>query len=64
MPGHDRHRLSEFIGVDATLEATEVVRRGDETVVDAEVGGRGFNGPSHFAFGVAGDRVARMTIRA
>jgi hypothetical protein len=31
--------------------------------VAAQVGGDGFNGPSHFAFELAGDRVARMTIR-
>jgi hypothetical protein len=35
-----------------------------ETIVTAQVGGNGFNGPSHFSFRVAGDRVARMTIRA
>ena len=34
------------------------------TVVSAQVGGNGFNGPSHFAFRVSGDRVSRMTIRA
>jgi hypothetical protein len=33
-------------------------------VVTAEVGGEGFNGPSHFSFVVDGDRVSRMTIRA
>jgi hypothetical protein len=54
----------EFIGVQVALEVTAVEQRGDETVVSAQVGGNGFNGPSHFAFGVAGDRVARMTIRA
>ncbi len=26
--------------------------------------GREFSGPSHFAFRISGDRVARMTIRA
>jgi hypothetical protein len=54
----------EFIGVAVTLDVTGVQRRGEETVVAAQVGGDGFNGPSHFAFRVAGDRVARMTIRA
>ncbi len=53
----------EFIGVDVTLAVTAVEERDGETVVTAQVGGRGFNGPSHFAFAVAGDRVARMTIR-
>ena len=54
----------EFIGVDVTLGVTEVVEHDGETVVTAQVGGRGFNGPSHFAFRVEGPRVARMTIRA
>ena len=30
----------------------------------AQVGGNGFNGPSHFSFRVDGDLVSRMTIRA
>jgi len=54
---------AEFIGVDVTLDVQEVVDRDGETVITAAVGGRGFNGPSHFSFRVAGDRVARMTIR-
>ena len=54
----------EFIGVRVSLEVTEVVQQDDETVITAQVGGDGFNGPSHFSFRVAGDRVARMTIRA
>jgi hypothetical protein len=54
----------EFIGVSVTLAVTEVAERDGETVVTAQVGGDGFNGPSHFAFRLDGDRVARMTIRA
>ena len=54
----------EFIGVQVALEVTAVEQRGEETVVTAQVGGNGFNGPSHFAFDVDGDRIARMTIRA
>jgi hypothetical protein len=53
----------EFIGRRVMLEILAVEQRGDETVVSAQVGGDGFNGPSHFAFLVDGDRVARMTIR-
>lgn len=53
----------EFIGVEVSLAVDAVERRGDETVVTAQVGGNGFNGPSHFSFRVEGDRVARMTIR-
>ena len=55
---------NEFIGKQVSLDVTEVVTEDDETVVTAQVGGNGFNGPSHFSFRVAGDRVSRMTIRA
>ncbi len=54
----------EFIGVDVSLEVTGVERQGDQTTVAANVGGDGFNGPSHFTFRTDGDRVGRMTIRA
>ena len=53
----------EFIGVDVTLAVVAVTTEGDTTTVEAQVGGSGFNGPSHFAFTVRGDLVARMTIR-
>jgi hypothetical protein len=53
----------EFIGVEVTLDVKEVSTDGDDTTVGAEVGGRGFNGPSHFTFRVHGDLVERMTIR-
>ena|SRR5690349_11354511 len=59
---------NEFIGKRVSLDVQDVARDGDgdgdAIVVTAEVGGDGFNGPSHFTFAVAGDRVARMTIRA
>lgn len=45
------------------VDVREVEQAGATTVVTAEVGGDGFNGPSHFSFEVDGDRVARMTIR-
>lgn len=54
----------EFIGKKVSLEVTDVTTKDDETVVTAQVGGNGFNGPSHFSFAVKGDRVTRMTIRA
>jgi hypothetical protein len=54
----------EFIGKQVSLEVTEVADEEDETVVTAQVGGNGFNGPSHFSFTVKGDLVTRMTIRA
>jgi hypothetical protein len=55
---------TEFIGKRVNLDVRGVDQDGDTTVVTAEVGGDGFNGPSHFSFVVAGDAVARMTIRA
>jgi hypothetical protein len=54
----------EFIGVDVSLAVEGVDTAGDDTTVTAQVGGRGFNGPSHFTFRVDGDQVSRMTIRA
>jgi hypothetical protein len=65
--GHEAIRQwsdGENIGVHATFEVTEVEVREGTYVVTAMVGGGGFNGPSHFAFEVAGDHVTRMTIRA
>ena len=53
----------EFIGVDVTLVVVGVTTQGDTTTVEAQVGGSGFNGPSHFTFAVRGGLVARMTIR-
>jgi len=47
-----------------TLDVTGVENDGGRTVVSAQVGGNGFNGPSHFGFDVDGAKVARMTIRA
>jgi hypothetical protein len=54
---------SEFIGVAVELSVVDVERDGERTVVSADVGGNGFNGPSHFAFETAGVLVSRMTIR-
>jgi hypothetical protein len=53
----------EFIGKRVTLEVRGVERDGDAIVVTAEVGGDGFNGPSHFSFLLDRDRISRMTIR-
>jgi hypothetical protein len=55
---------AEFIGKQVTLAVTGVENREGRTVVSADVGGSGFNGPSHFSFDVDGPKVARMTIRA
>jgi hypothetical protein len=54
----------EFIGVQVSLTIEDVTSGDDGTTVAAQVGGNGFNGPSHFTFRVEGDRMARMTIRA
>ncbi|MEV6300144.1 nuclear transport factor 2 family protein [Actinoplanes sp. NPDC051861] len=65
--GHDAIRGwsdSEFIGARVSLRVTGVAVQDADVVVTAQVGGDGFNGPSHFTFHVAGDRVTRMTIRA
>jgi uncharacterized protein (TIGR02246 family) len=55
---------AEFIGKQVTLAVDGVARDGARTVVSAEVGGNGFNGPSHFGFDLDGPRITRMTIRA
>jgi hypothetical protein len=55
---------AEFIGKRVSLAVERAERHGEETVVTAQVGGNGFNGPSHFTFRVQGGKVARMTIRA
>src|SRR5205823_306859 len=53
----------EFIGVDVTLAVTGTMSADAETTIAADVGGKGFNGPSHFSFALRDDRVSRMTIR-
>jgi hypothetical protein len=63
--GRDRIREwsdAEFIGKQVTLDVTGVRTQGATTVVSAQVGGNGFNGPSDFAFDVSGDRVSTMRI--
>jgi len=54
----------EFIGKHVTLDVRVIEQDGEATVVTAEVGGDGFNGPSHFSFLIDGGHVSRMTIRA
>jgi hypothetical protein len=54
----------EFIGARATLEVLNIETSDDDVTVTAQVGGDGFNGPSHFTFHVEHDLVSRMTIRA
>lgn len=63
--GHDAIRRwsdAEFIGKEVTLRVTGTRIDGDTTTVSAEVGGKGFNGPSDFAFTVAGNLISLMRI--
>ena len=53
----------EFIGANVSLTITRVSTTDERATVSADVGGDGYNGPSHFIFELSGDRVARMTIR-
>ena len=53
----------EFIGVRVSLRVTTVSGTDPDLMVTAQVGGDGFNGPSHFVFHLDGSRVARLTIR-
>jgi hypothetical protein len=54
----------EFIARKVSLEIRAITQDGNATTITAQVGGEGFNGPSHFTFLVEDGRVARMTIRA
>ena len=55
---------AEFIGKQVTLAVGGVEHDGARIVVAAEVGGNGFNGPSHFGFDLDGAKITRMTIQA
>lgn len=54
----------EFIGARVSLAVAEVVTSGAVTTVTAQVGGSGFNGPSHFAFTIKGSHIYLMQITA
>jgi hypothetical protein len=65
--GPDRIRSwsdAEFIGKNVTFTGTTVATPGNPITLRTQVGGDGFNGPSHFTFDVQGDQVASMTITA
>ena len=65
--GHVRIRSwsdNELIGKHATFTGTEVSTPGNPITLRTQVGGDGFNGPSHFTFQVEGNHLTRMTIRA
>jgi len=54
----------ELIGVQATLTDLRVTRSDDVVTVQAQVGGNGFTGPSHFAFRLRDGHVDTMKITA
>jgi hypothetical protein len=49
--------------VDVILTIADTTIAGDRTTITAEVGGHGYNGPSHFTFTVRDPLVSRMTSR-
>ncbi|GAA3133701.1 hypothetical protein JOF29_002317 [Kribbella aluminosa] len=55
---------NELIGKQATFTNTEVSAPGNPLTIRTQVGGNGFNGPSHFTFDVQNDTLASMTITA
>jgi ketosteroid isomerase-like protein len=55
---------AEFIGKSVTFTNTQVSTPGNPLTVATQVGGDGFNGPSHFTFDVQDDQLASMTITA
>ena len=65
--GPDRIRSwseNELIGKRATFTGTQVSTPGNPLTIVTQVGGDGYNGPSHFTFDVQGDLIASMTITA
>ncbi|TDO54114.1 SnoaL-like protein [Kribbella sp. VKM Ac-2571] len=65
--GHDRIRSwsdNELIGKNVTFTDTQVTSPGNPLTIRTQVGGDGFNGPSHFTFETQGDELASMTITA
>ena len=65
--GHDRIRSwsdNELIGKHATFTGTEVSTPGNPITLRTQVGGDGFNGPSHFTFNIQNNTLASMTITA
>lgn len=64
--GHDEIKAwsdNEFIGATGTLTPEEVTTSGDEVTVVGDWRSSHANGKSQFTFGIAGNRLMRMTIR-
>ncbi|MEV8378226.1 nuclear transport factor 2 family protein [Kribbella sp. NPDC056861] len=55
---------AEFIGKNVKFTGTEVSTPGNPLTIATQVGGDGYNGPSHFTFDVQNDQIASMTITA
>jgi hypothetical protein len=55
---------AEFIGKQVSLKVTSFEQKGSTVGVMADVGGKGFNGPSRFTFVLDGDKVRAMRITA
>jgi hypothetical protein len=65
--GPDRIRSwsdNELIGKNVTFTDTQVSTPGNPITLLTQVGGDGFNGPSHFTFDIQSDQIASMTITA
>lgn len=65
--GHDGIRSwseNELIGKRATFTGTRVSTPGNPLTIVTQVGGDGYNGPSHFTFEVHNDHITSMTITA
>ena len=54
----------EFIGKQVSLAVTGTTISAGEVGISADVGGQGFNGPSHFVFVIDGSRIREMRITA
>jgi hypothetical protein len=55
---------NEFIGKQVSLRVTGVDQRGQVIAIFAEVGGKGFNGPSRFTFTLNGNQIHELRITA
>jgi len=55
---------NELIGKRATFSDVRVSTPGNPVTITTQVGGDGYNGPSHFTFDVKGELVASMMITA
>ena len=65
--GHEQIRSwseNELIGKQATFTNTQVSTPGNPLTIVTQVGGEGYNGPSHFTFAIQAEQIASMTITA